>query len=144
MRRLAWLVFGVWVAVSVVALALVTGETDKFALIVTPALAGYAVVGALVASRQPRNAIGWLLLAIAILFSLSNVVEALATRSAHPAGGRHVARRLAERRLDLPRRRLDPAAVPERPPALEGVAARRLVRDRRVRARRADEGVRRA
>ena len=142
MRRLAWLVFGVWVAVSVVALALVTGETDKFVLIVTPALAGYAVVGALVAGRQPRNAIGWLLLAIAILFSLSNVVEALATRSAHPAGGRHVARRLAERRLDLPRRRLDPAAVPEWPPALEGVAARRLVRDRRVRARRADEGVR--
>src|SRR4051794_12654782 len=44
------------------------------------------LVGALVASRQPRNAIGWLLLAIAILFSLSNVVEALATRSAHPAG----------------------------------------------------------
>jgi hypothetical protein len=86
MRRLAWLVFGVWVAVSVVTLVLVTGETDKFALIVTPALAGYAVVGALVASRQPRNAIGWLLLAIAILFSLSNVVEALATRSAHPAG----------------------------------------------------------
>ena len=85
MRRLAWLVFGVWVAVSVVALALVTGETDKFVLIVTPALAGYAVVGALVAGRQPRNAIGWLLLAIAILFSLSNVVEALATRSAHPA-----------------------------------------------------------
>jgi hypothetical protein len=86
MRRLPWLVFGVWVAVSVVTVALVTGETDKFALIVTPALAAYAVVGALVASRQPRNAIGWLLLAIAILFSLSNVVEALATRSAHPAG----------------------------------------------------------
>jgi hypothetical protein len=86
MRRLPWLVLGIWGAVSVVALTLVTGEIDKFALIVTPALAGYAVVGALVASRQQRNPIGWLLLAIAILFSLSNVVEALATRSAHPAG----------------------------------------------------------
>ena len=59
-------------------------DRQTFALIVTPALAGYAVVGALVASRQPRNAIGWLLLAIAILFSLSNVVEALATRSGAP------------------------------------------------------------
>ncbi len=38
----------------------------------------------------------------------------------------------------------DPAAVPGRPPALAGVAARRLVRDRGVRARRARDGVRRA
>jgi hypothetical protein len=86
MRGLPWLVFGVWVVVSVTALLLVTGEADRFGLIVTPALAGFAVVGALVASRQPRNAIGWLLLAIAILFSLSNVVEALSTRDTHPAG----------------------------------------------------------
>jgi hypothetical protein len=86
MKRLPWVVFGVWVAVSVTALLLVTGEADKFALIVTPALGGFAVVGALVASRQPRNAIGWMLLAIAILFSFSNVVEALSTRTAHPAG----------------------------------------------------------
>jgi hypothetical protein len=86
MKRLPWVVLGVWVAVSVAALLLVTGEADKFALIVTPALAGFAVVGALVASREPRNPIGWLLLAIAILFSLSNVVETLSTRSAHPAG----------------------------------------------------------
>ena len=85
MRRLPWIVFAVWVAVSVVALTLVTGEDDKLALIVAPALGGYAVVGALVASRQPRNAIGWILLAIALLFSLSNVVEALAMRP-HPAG----------------------------------------------------------
>src|SRR4051812_49352086 len=84
MRRLPWLLFGVWAALSVAALVLVTA--DKFALIVTPALGGYAVVGALVASRQPRNAIGWLLLAIAILFSLSNLVEGVATQSAHPAG----------------------------------------------------------
>jgi hypothetical protein len=82
MRRLAWVVFGVWVAVSVAVLPL---AADGFAVVVTFALGGFAFVGAMVASRQPRNAIGWILLAIALLFSLSNVVEALATRAAHPA-----------------------------------------------------------
>jgi hypothetical protein len=86
MRRLPWVVFGGWVAVSLAALPLVTGEADKFGVIVTFALGGFAVVGALVAGRQPRNAIGWMLLAVAILFSLGNLVEALATRTAHPAG----------------------------------------------------------
>jgi hypothetical protein len=80
MRRLAWVLFGVWAAESIVALLLVAGEDDNFGLIVTPALAGFALVGALVASRQPRNAIGWILLAIALLFSLSTVVEGLSLR----------------------------------------------------------------
>jgi hypothetical protein len=83
MSRLAWGVFAVWAMVSVAALPL---ADDSFSVVVTFALGGFAVVGALVASRQPRNAIGWLLLAVAIVFSLSNVVEALATRTAHPAG----------------------------------------------------------
>ena len=83
MKQLAWAVFGVWAVVSVAALPL---AADSFSVVVTFALGGFAVVGALVASRQPRNAIGWMLLAIAIVFSLSNVVEALATRTTHPAG----------------------------------------------------------
>ena len=45
MRRLPGPCSRVWAAVSVVALTLVTGEDDKLALIVTPALGGYAVVG---------------------------------------------------------------------------------------------------
>jgi hypothetical protein len=82
MRRLPWVVFGVWLAVSIAVLPL---AADGFAAVVTLALGGFAFVGAMVASRQPRNAIGWILLAIALLFSLSNMVEALATRAAHPA-----------------------------------------------------------
>jgi hypothetical protein len=82
MRRLAWVAFGVWVAVSVAVMPL---AADGFAVVVTFALGGFAVAGAMVASRQPRNAIGWILLAIALLFSFSNVVEALAARAAHPA-----------------------------------------------------------
>jgi hypothetical protein len=83
MRRLAWGVFGVWAAVSIAALPLAAGATDRFSVLVTFGLAGYAVVGALLAGRQPRNPIGWLLLAIAIVFSLGTLVEALATRP-HP------------------------------------------------------------
>jgi hypothetical protein len=86
MTRLPWVLFAVWAAGSVVALVLIAAEEDKFGLFVTPALGGFALVGALVASRQPRNAIGWLLLAIALLFAASNVVEALATGQPHPAG----------------------------------------------------------
>jgi hypothetical protein len=82
MRRLPWVVFGVWLAVSIAVLPL---AADGFAAVVTLALGGFSFVGAMVASRQPRNAIGWILLAIALLFSLSNMVEALATRTAHPA-----------------------------------------------------------
>ena len=82
MRRLPWLVLGAWLAVSIAVLPL---AADGFAAVVTLALGGFAFVGAMVASRQPRNAIGWILLAIALLFSLSNMVEALATRAAHPA-----------------------------------------------------------
>jgi hypothetical protein len=79
-RRLAWVGFGVWATVSIVALLLVEGTDDNFSLIATPALAGFALVGALIASRQPRNAIGWILLAIALLFSLSTLVEGLSMR----------------------------------------------------------------
>ena len=71
-----------WAVVSVAALPL---AADSFSVVVTFALGGFAGVGAIVASRQPRNAIGWMLLAIAIVVSLSNVVEALATRAANPA-----------------------------------------------------------
>jgi hypothetical protein len=39
--------------------------------------AGYAVVGALVAARQPRNAVGWLLLAVGLTSGLDGVADGL-------------------------------------------------------------------
>jgi hypothetical protein len=48
MRRLAWSVFAVWVALSIAVLPL---AADGFAVVVTFALGGFAVVGAMVASR---------------------------------------------------------------------------------------------
>jgi len=66
--RLAWTLWAAFVALIGLTLwqiARGTGDDDEaFALL----LAGYATVGALIAARRPRNAVGWLLLAIAITF----------------------------------------------------------------------------
>jgi MFS family permease len=49
------------------------------------ALVGYATVGALVASRRPSNAVGWLLMAIAFAFVLQIVGEAYIASRSNPA-----------------------------------------------------------
>jgi hypothetical protein len=83
MKRLAWGLCALWLGVTAVTVALAVGDEDRFGLIIAPALAGFAVVGALIASRHQGNAIGWLLLAFAIVFSLANAIEAyVETRSA--------------------------------------------------------------
>ena len=83
MKRLAWGLCALWLALTAVTLALAMGDEDSFGLIIAPGLAGFAVVGALIASRHPRNAIGWLLLAFAIVFSLTIAIEAyVATHAA--------------------------------------------------------------
>ena len=60
-----------------------------------PALVAFAVVGALVASRQPRNSVGWLLLAVAVCMTVRLVGESYAIRqlreqiaTAAPTSGR--------------------------------------------------------
>jgi hypothetical protein len=85
MRRLPWVVLGAWVALAAVAGVLATGQEDKFALVLTLPLAGFAFVGALIANRQPRNAIGWVLLAVVMLFTLSNAIEAYCETASDPA-----------------------------------------------------------
>lgn len=55
-------------------------------LAVSLALATFAVVGALVASRQPRNAVGWLLIAVGTSWALDSALEGYAMYglSLHP------------------------------------------------------------
>jgi hypothetical protein len=75
-RILAWSLFALFIAIllaSFVLIAFGSGEGDVFFVV---AIAGYAFVGALVAARQPANAIGWILLAIGIALSLGALVDA--------------------------------------------------------------------
>ncbi len=81
---LAWSLFVAFVAL--VAVALWDGSNghgtsdDTFAVLA----AGFAVVGAVVASRQPTNAVGWLLLSAALVIAFGAFGEAYALSSDAP------------------------------------------------------------
>ena len=72
---LAWGLCLLFVVMWLLTLALYlsgSGEPDQVFDIVA---VGYAVVGALVAVREPRNAVGWLMLAIATSFAFQGLVD---------------------------------------------------------------------
>jgi len=75
---LAWSLFGLYVLTVAAAFWMVFfGRGVRDDQLVLLAI-GYAAVGALVASREPANAVGWLLLAIAVSFGISNLSYAYA------------------------------------------------------------------
>jgi hypothetical protein len=68
----------VWVAVGCISLLVLAGQAlsvaagsgaDPFPV----AMLSFPVVGALIASRQPRNAIGWIMLAVGLTWALDTV-----------------------------------------------------------------------
>jgi hypothetical protein len=81
---LAWSLFALWALPSVAATWVGIGQPDNgdssFALFAV----GYALVGALVASRQPSNAVGWLLLAIALVIGLGTASDAYVRSLSNP------------------------------------------------------------
>jgi hypothetical protein len=77
--RLAWsLGAGCVVGGGVVVVLQLLNGTSDLGWAPLPALLAFAVVGALVAARQPRNSVGWLLLAVAVCMTLRLVGEGYA------------------------------------------------------------------
>jgi hypothetical protein len=75
-RQTAWSAWGVWCALSIAALVLALwgpGASDEAVLGFL--LVGYATTGVLIASRHPRNAVGWVLLAVAVAFGVQALAE---------------------------------------------------------------------
>jgi hypothetical protein len=72
----AWAGFGAYAAFTAAALAITVFQGATLDSLGALGFAGYAVVGVLVTLRQPGNAIGWLLLAVGIVFAGMNAAEA--------------------------------------------------------------------
>jgi hypothetical protein len=88
MKRLPWVVLGIAAALGLAAVGLaISGEAD---LLVVPlsAVLGlvFGVTGAILASRLPRNAIGWMFCAFAILAALSAAGDAYITHAGNLPG----------------------------------------------------------
>jgi signal transduction histidine kinase len=82
--RLGWSLWALTVVMLGVGLATsLTGEQPfgevVFVIIFPLFLLAYATVGALIASRQPSNAIGWIFLGTGLLWALSGLAAGLAT-----------------------------------------------------------------
>jgi hypothetical protein len=78
-RRLAWAVFGVIVLIGlggVVSSAVVAELPLTLTLV---AMLPFPIVGMVIASRQPRNSIGWILLAIGLVWALGDAAGTYST-----------------------------------------------------------------
>ena len=87
MRRLAWGLWGLFVMLCVLTIVIVAsagGDDDEAFSIL---LIGYVTVGAMIASRDARNLVGWLLLAVGIAWSVSSAGEAYALLADAPGRG---------------------------------------------------------
>ena len=103
LRHIAWAVWTVSVLIPLISvifqvLGRVTGHLapsgasdDTTGLVVIAIEIGVATLGALIVSRQARNPIGWIFLAVGLMLGLQNVADAYATRTAGSLPGRSVA-----------------------------------------------------
>jgi hypothetical protein len=86
-RILAWSLFGLFVGLIVTNFLVIllgpSAEGDLFFV----AVGGYALVGALVASRHPGNPVGWILLVIGITLTLGTLADANLLSESAPARG---------------------------------------------------------
>lgn len=81
---LPWSLWGLWLILSSLTLWLSLrgpGSSDTLLGFIPVA---YATVGALVASRHPSNSMGWLLLAVALAFTVQGLAEAYVSTPSNP------------------------------------------------------------
>ncbi|TDO56187.1 hypothetical protein EV651_113213 [Kribbella sp. VKM Ac-2571] len=83
-RLLAWGLFGIFVVLAAATPVLVAIRNGHASDALVALGIGFALVGALVASRQPANAVGWLLLAAAVALGLDTFTTVYANRSSSP------------------------------------------------------------
>ena len=79
-RRLAYPLFGLWVALALAACVLQAGGSDAIDAFLTPALGVLAGVGALLSRRRPENPIGPILLGLALAVTVSVVGDGVTAR----------------------------------------------------------------
>ncbi|NIK57789.1 hypothetical protein [Kribbella shirazensis] len=83
-RRLAWSLFGLFVALAAAAPVLVAVRDGNASDALVATGIGFALVGALIASRQPANAVGWLLLVAAVALGLDTLMSVYVGRATLP------------------------------------------------------------
>ena len=76
-RRLPWILLGVCSVAVLTVIALDVATTADGAILGIPAI-GFAVMGALVAARAPGNTVGWIMLALGMLFPLQGIAAGVA------------------------------------------------------------------
>ena len=76
MRLLAWSALAVYAAATATAIGIVVGQGASADALGGLGFVGFAAVGTLIALRRPGNAVGWLLLCVAIIFAAINAGEA--------------------------------------------------------------------
>ena len=85
-RVLASGLFGLYLLIAAATLWLIPlGGAGGGESAVVMGVIGFAGVGALVARRQPRNSVGWLMLAVAISFAGQTLIESYITVTDRPA-----------------------------------------------------------
>jgi hypothetical protein len=83
-RVAAWLLLGVYAVLAVGALALMAFQDASSNAIGSVLFCAFAGVGALIALRQPGNAVGWLLLLVAIAFAGVETGQAYVAEPSNP------------------------------------------------------------
>jgi hypothetical protein len=84
LRWLAWGLAGLWAVMSAVTIWLFAAGSATLDQALVVMTVGFAVVGALVAVREPANAVGWLMLGIADSYALQGLVDAYVAEPGRP------------------------------------------------------------